>query len=383
MAGGNVSSQLGPLFAQAGAANKIPPEVLAGIASVETNLGGNIATSSTGAQGLMQFEPGTAKGLGVNPANAASAINGAAKLLNQYGYQSNPLRAIGAYNGGPGNPQYGYANQVMSEASRLKGQLQPYLGAKGGKLTVLPGSGATATPASTVSTTKMVLDQPAYQQAVKASIAGRYLAGSGKNDPYSAASPKTGLEGASSLSGVLPTAAPNPADYQTAQTTLQKIAAQGSTDPSKPVQVDQHPQAVVGKLLALAKGAVGGPYSQANHATALLDNPAELKSRGTDCSGFVSWLMGPNGLGIWKGALATPDIASAPGIQAGAGKDITIYNNPLPGNSGHVFIEIAGQYFQSAGGGTGIQPIAPSVAAQMIAQGDNGARYYPLHPKGL
>src|SRR5581483_6426404 len=127
MAGGSISSQLGPLFVEAGRAFRIPPQVLAGIASVETNLGRNIARSRTGATGLMQFEPETARGLGVNPNNPRSAIFGAAKLLNEYGYQRNPFRAIGAYNGGPGNPQSGYATQVLSEANRLKGELGQYL----------------------------------------------------------------------------------------------------------------------------------------------------------------------------------------------------------------------------------------------------------------
>jgi hypothetical protein len=122
--GGDVPANLAPIFVAAGQAEKIPPEVLAGVASVETNLGGNRATSSTGAQGLMQFEPGTAKGLGINPLDDRAAIFGAAKLLNQYGYQTNPTRAIGAYNGGPGNPQYGYASQVLSESRRLAPQLR-------------------------------------------------------------------------------------------------------------------------------------------------------------------------------------------------------------------------------------------------------------------
>lgn len=141
-------------------------------------------------------------------------------------------------------------------------------------------------------------------------------------------------------------------------------------------------QSGVAKILGLAKAAVGGPYSQAHHGDIFGKSAAWLKANGTDCSGFVSWLMGPDGLGIWSTALATPDIPSAPGIQKGAGSAITIWNNPLPGNSGHVFINIGGQFFQSAGGGTGIEPISAEHAQSMIANGDNGAKYYPLHPKG-
>jgi hypothetical protein len=137
------------------------------------------------------------------------------------------------------------------------------------------------------------------------------------------------------------------------------------------------------KILQLAEEAVGGPYSQDQHSAAFTDSPQQMKQTGTDCSGFVSWLMGPDGLGLWQTAYATPGIPSAPGIQQGQGSSITIWNNPLPGNSGHVFIDILGQYFQSAGGGVGIEPISQSDAQQMIASGDDGAPYYPLHPQGF
>jgi len=148
MAGGNVPPNLKGLFQAAGNKYHIPPAVLAGVASVETNLGANATTSSTGATGLMQFEPATASSLGVNPADPASAIDGAARLLNQYGYQSNPTRAIGAYNGGPGNPQYGYASQVLSESKRLAGQLTgaapPTAGAASSSSTAAPASSSSS-----------------------------------------------------------------------------------------------------------------------------------------------------------------------------------------------------------------------------------------------
>lgn len=124
MAGGNIPPALLPVFQAAGHAANIPASVLAGIASVESNLGQNIGPSSTGAYGMMQFEPSTAQGLGVNVHDPRSEIFGAARLLNQYGYQQNPARAIGAYNGGPGNPQYGYARQVLAESQRLSKEIR-------------------------------------------------------------------------------------------------------------------------------------------------------------------------------------------------------------------------------------------------------------------
>ena len=60
------------------------------------------AVSAAGAQGLMQFMPATAKGLGVDPLDPSSAIDGAARYLSslkdQFG--STDL-ALAAYNAGP------------------------------------------------------------------------------------------------------------------------------------------------------------------------------------------------------------------------------------------------------------------------------------------
>ena len=98
------------------------------------------------------------------------------------------------------------------------------------------------------------------------------------------------------------------------------------------------------KMLAAAKAALGGSYSQANH-NAVADSASQIQQQGTDCSGFVSYLMGPNGIGDWSQSYATPGIPTAPGIQPGKGSYVTIWNNPNPGDAGHVWIEIMGQYF--------------------------------------
>lgn len=179
MAGGSLNAQYAPLYVAAGKKYGIPASVLAGVADVETNGGANISVSSAGAQGLMQFMPSTAAGLGVNPADPRSAIFGAAKLLVQYGYHSDPMRALGAYNGGPGNPQYSYASLVMSNAKRLAGDLSKY-GAAGsiaqGKATGKPkggGKGPTSTGAQTSTSTVTSGRQPDYGAAgIQALLSG-------------------------------------------------------------------------------------------------------------------------------------------------------------------------------------------------------------------
>jgi hypothetical protein len=90
------------LFQQAGARYGISPSLLAAVASQESGFNAS-AVSSAGAQGLMQFMPATAQGLGINPLDPSSAINGAAKYLSgltsQFGSTS---LALAAYNAGPG-----------------------------------------------------------------------------------------------------------------------------------------------------------------------------------------------------------------------------------------------------------------------------------------
>jgi hypothetical protein len=100
----------------------------------------------------MQFMPATAAQFHNDPAhNDAQAIWDAAKLLNQYGFQRDPMRAIGAYNGGPGNPQYGYANQVMGSAHRLASLLAGVSKARSGA-PQSPGGGGPGLPQYGVST---------------------------------------------------------------------------------------------------------------------------------------------------------------------------------------------------------------------------------------
>jgi len=90
------------VFQQAGAQYGVNPSLLAAVASQESGFNPG-AVSPAGAVGLMQFMPSTARGLGVNPLDPASSINGAAKYLsglqNQFG---STALALAAYNAGPG-----------------------------------------------------------------------------------------------------------------------------------------------------------------------------------------------------------------------------------------------------------------------------------------
>ena len=133
----------------------------------------------------------------------------------------------------------------------------------------------------------------------------------------------------------------------------------------------------VARTLRAARNVIGAGYSQLNHAGAINQSVPQIKQLGTDCSGYVSYLMGPAGLGIWKFAYATPGIPTAPLIQAGAGQQITLHNNPSPGNFGHVWIEILGQYFECAGQ-IGVHQMDSGEVQSYLATGS----YAPLHPAG-
>lgn len=94
------------LWQRAGAAYRIPWNVLAAINKIESNFGGNMGPSSAGAVGWMQFMPSTwlrwgvdADGNGIaDPWNATDAIYAAARYLAAAGGHTDISRAVFAYN---------------------------------------------------------------------------------------------------------------------------------------------------------------------------------------------------------------------------------------------------------------------------------------------
>lgn len=74
---------------------------------------GNVLTSPAGAMGVMQLEPATAAGLGVDPTDAQQNINGGAQYMAQLldEFCGNTSLALAAYNWGPGNvSKHGFSN---------------------------------------------------------------------------------------------------------------------------------------------------------------------------------------------------------------------------------------------------------------------------------
>ncbi|SOE01171.1 transglycosylase SLT domain-containing protein [Blastococcus haudaquaticus] len=119
------------LFTRAGARHGVDPSLLAAVAAKESSFNAS-AVSPAGAQGLMQFMPATAKGLGVNPLDPNSAIDGAARYLSSLSQQFGSTElALAAYNAGPGTvSKYGgippypetqnYVRAVMTKAEAYR-----------------------------------------------------------------------------------------------------------------------------------------------------------------------------------------------------------------------------------------------------------------------
>jgi peptidoglycan DL-endopeptidase CwlO len=119
------------LFTRAAARHGVDASLLAAVASQESSFNAS-AVSPAGAQGLMQFMPATARGLGVNALDPTSAIDGAARYLSSLTKQfgSTDL-ALAAYNAGPGTvsryggiPPYSetqnYVRAVMTKAEAYR-----------------------------------------------------------------------------------------------------------------------------------------------------------------------------------------------------------------------------------------------------------------------
>lgn len=116
-----------PYIQKASADNNIPTMMLSALLKQESGFNPN-AVSPVGAQGIAQFMPGTAKGMGINPYDPEQSINGAAKYLRtSWDKFGKPELALAAYNAGGGAVnQYGgippyketqnYVKNIMSMA---------------------------------------------------------------------------------------------------------------------------------------------------------------------------------------------------------------------------------------------------------------------------
>ena len=146
-----------PIYQAAGDEYGIPWQILAGINEIETNYGSDLAVSSAGAVGWMQFMPATWAQYGVDatgsgfadPYNAADAIFSAARYLRAAGAQTNLRQAIFAY-----NHSNDYVNSVLLRARLIDSYPQPMIDA-------LTGLSLGRPPVTAVSTSLVRMRTPA------------------------------------------------------------------------------------------------------------------------------------------------------------------------------------------------------------------------------
>lgn len=178
----------------------VDPHLEWGVFGVESSYGHDPSTSSAGAEGPLQLEPGTARSLGVkNPQNLREAANGAARYLSQYKGRG-VAGMLSAYNAGPaGGLQQDYVDKVLA-ASKTYGSAPSLPVAQ---TTTVP-TGPAKLPGLAVQPAGETLDKPAYEAAQKKSILGKLLS-----------SEKGSSENPLLATGLLTTKAPSPAEYQT------------------------------------------------------------------------------------------------------------------------------------------------------------------------
>jgi cell wall-associated NlpC family hydrolase len=133
--------------------------------------------------------------------------------------------------------------------------------------------------------------------------------------------------------------------------------------------------AAVRSMTEMANSLVGKPYVWGG------GHSGWGPQAGYDCSGFVSAVLHAGG--YLSEPADTTTLPSQAGIESGPGQHVTIYDRAQPGQSGHVIIEIDGQFYESGGqggswgGGGGVEKINRPSDAYLAT--------FPnvLHPSGL
>ena len=94
--------ELAHMIHAAAAKYAVDPKLVSAVAEVESG-GNQNAVSQAGAVGVMQLMPETAAGLGVNPYDMKSNVEGGAKYLREMldTFDGDVRKAVAAYNAGP------------------------------------------------------------------------------------------------------------------------------------------------------------------------------------------------------------------------------------------------------------------------------------------
>jgi hypothetical protein len=341
---------------------------LGAINEVETKFGTDLAVSSAGAIGWMQFEPGTWASYAVSvtdpsaaadPSDPQDAIYTAARYLAVTGAPGDWPAAIFAY-----NHAGWYVAEVQSYALRysaadgLRLLAQDIAAVWGGQQPQVP-----ATPTGTTV------------------LAGYH--------PSAGAVPAAGA-GSAGMAGGCP--ALGPVDVAPVPGRAAVIMPNGLARP--PAEAPAAVQAMV----AAGDRIVDFPYSYGGgHCVAAMDQqrpdplacPGQQENGGPgyDCSGSTSYVLWGGGLASALGG-SPQDSGALAGIgDPGAGRWVT-----WMANSGHVYVEVAGIWLNTENGpwlhSPPQPPAAPSPTGPRWSTGNSldsltRAGFVPRHPSGL
>jgi hypothetical protein len=120
-------SQYVAIARQAAVSNGIPPDYFVQQINAESSFNPN-AVSPSGAVGIAQMIPSTAAGVGANPYEPVSALNGAARLMAGYYKQyGDYAKALAAYNAGSGTLEYALKAGGANWMSFLPAETRNYI----------------------------------------------------------------------------------------------------------------------------------------------------------------------------------------------------------------------------------------------------------------
>jgi cell wall-associated NlpC family hydrolase len=205
-------------------------------------------------------------------------------------------------------------------------------------------------------------------------------------DPRAAATQGSSSSTAGTIPGTTSTGATG--SFSDALNSAMGTSALGAGDPATSTSGALTP-ALATAIPGLTGNAPAQVQAMTNMANSLVGKPYIIggghggwgPQSGYDCSGFVSAVLHAGG--YLSQPVDTTALPNQAGMESGPGQYVTVYDRALPGQSGHVIIEINGQFYESGGshgawgGGGGVEKIGTPSAAYLAS--------FPtvLHPSGL
>jgi cell wall-associated NlpC family hydrolase len=237
----------------------------------------------------------------------------------------------------------------------------------------LQSSGGAALPSTpTTGTASAGTSAASFSAALNSAMASSAI-GTDSTDTTGTAD-TTGIGTSGALTSMLAGASPTTTGLATTTPTL-ATGMTGMTGTTGTTAPTGSAGAQVQAMTNMANSLVGLPYVYGGGHGGWGPQP------GYDCSGFVSAVLHAGG--YLSQPVDTTALPSQAGMESGPGQYVTVYDRAQPGQSGHVIIEINGQFYESGGshgawgGGGGVEKIGTPSASYLAT--------FPnvLHPSGL